>query len=145
MIQKLTPILLDLNLNSRKTVYLNIYQNFLMTAIKMLMMFDTVKFLRSGNGFVFEIIEKLIDIAFRIIKRKDKTKSLSFLIIKWLGYRGFHQMFEKCTQFAQVANSLAKEMELKQYRRISGIKEISLALKRQEEDAELWDKFVTEL
>ncbi|RXW18136.1 hypothetical protein EST38_g7715 [Candolleomyces aberdarensis] len=103
-------IYLDTGLNSETVVYLNIYQNMLLSALRMQEYLSEAKFLLHRNAaFVYKTIQKIAQLSYRSIqsqlKRKAKLNNgqpvpcdIKKPAALWLAYHAFHHVFAKKTQ-----------------------------------------------
>ncbi|VDB94295.1 unnamed protein product [Peniophora sp. CBMAI 1063] len=111
----------DTSLSSQRTVYLNIYQNFLLVAMK------TQRYLRSwGRGrvqrnttFIHRTIQHAIRYTYAAIRSKEKGQTASKrggkvnikkAIVLWLGMSAFHQVLSvKPSAYSEVLQMIARE------------------------------------
>ncbi|KAG9006699.1 hypothetical protein FRB93_008431 [Tulasnella sp. JGI-2019a] len=109
----------DTNLNGRKIVYVNVFQNFLFTAMKM------HGYLKSWGAapretFILDVIMQCVMLAYvgtctKVIGNLAKSQKASFTLQRpcfiWLGLKAFHSIFSrKRTGYGGIVEGLEKRL-----------------------------------
>ncbi|RDB25955.1 Telomerase reverse transcriptase [Hypsizygus marmoreus] len=116
------PIYSDPSLNTEHVVYLNIYQNFLLCAMKMHgYLRDWGIGAHKNAAFIHNTVHKMVTISYTSIRNKTsrklhtKSNDTSFRIQKpavtWLGTRAFHAVLnQKPQRYGSLLRSLGREL-----------------------------------
>ncbi|KAF7316755.1 Telomerase reverse transcriptase [Mycena chlorophos] len=112
----------DINLNSENVVCCNIYENFLLCALKMHVYLrgwglDT----RKHGKFIYETIRQMLTFCYNSISNKTDTRlarqhggraNIDKAVVVWLGSRAFHEILSRHpTRYASVVRRLKAYLE----------------------------------
>lgn len=119
----------DTDLNTEPVVYLNIYQNMLLTALKMQQYLVESKLLsRNNTAFVHKAIQRIVNVSYSSVLAQAKRKarlnggrdipcSIKKPATLWLGYQAFHHVLShKAQYFRALLPLLEKELHRVQNR-----------------------------
>ncbi|KAG8970574.1 hypothetical protein FRC03_006703 [Tulasnella sp. 419] len=114
----------DTALNTRKTVYINVYQNFIITAMKMHSYITSWGIDTSiHTKFIYTTICEVIRFTFGNICNKVRSKlarksgarlAIEKVSVRWLGLHAFHRVLNrKQTKFRELLELLSRDMGMR--------------------------------
>ncbi|KAF8690235.1 hypothetical protein AX14_003047 [Amanita brunnescens Koide BX004] len=121
----------DTNLNSEHVVHLNIYQNFLLLAMKV-HTYLRARGLgsRKNESFIFRTVQNVINHTFSSVKSKSLKKlavdndgvcNVKRKIVVWLGNRAFYNILsQKAQHYPKILSLLRFELSRPRYRQYNG-------------------------
>ena len=135
------PILFDSTVNSKRTIWLNVYQLFLLTAMKFhVFSRDLDRGPAHNVRFFISLCDGLIGKSVALIKRKMTTevsmqsgrcKTVHDDEMRWLGMKAFHSILSrKQSRYRRLLRHLEARMEHKKYRGTKAILESTASWKK---------------
>ncbi|KAJ2365455.1 Telomerase reverse transcriptase, partial [Coemansia sp. RSA 2610] len=92
---KMHPLYTDSQLNSRQTVLLNLYQNFVLCAKKFHLICRRLPMRTGNHRYLISVIEDTIALAHILLKCSCRKASIAAQDVKWLGTHAFHRVLAR--------------------------------------------------
>ncbi|KAJ1734600.1 Telomerase reverse transcriptase [Coemansia biformis] len=98
---KIIPLYVGGGLNSRGTVLLNLYQNFVLCAKKFHVICLRLGICASNQPFLASVVEDMLAMAYIALKSRCRVRSIAPDVVRWLGAHAFHAVLQrKQTRYA---------------------------------------------
>ncbi|KAJ2157405.1 Telomerase reverse transcriptase [Coemansia sp. RSA 552] len=108
---RLQPLYIDSSLNSRDTVVLNLYQNFVVCAMKFHTIYKQLPVRASNHRYCTSVVEETMALAYILLKHKCKERWIPSADVKWLGAQAFCTVLRrKQTRYTWLLQSLKETL-----------------------------------
>ncbi|KAJ2617586.1 Telomerase reverse transcriptase [Coemansia sp. RSA 1365] len=108
---KILPLFMDCNFNSRETVLLNLYQNFLLCGKKFHLIYQRLHQRTNNPRYCIGIIEDTLALAYILFKSRCNDRTITSRDVKWLGLHAFHTIFKrKQSRYTWALSSIGKAL-----------------------------------
>ncbi|KAJ2665420.1 Telomerase reverse transcriptase [Coemansia sp. RSA 1200] len=113
-------IYMDSTFNSRQTVIINLFQNFLLCAKKFHVICRRMLVHRNNDGFLTNVIEGAIMLVFTLLRTKCSNKDIPPADIAWLGLVAFRRVLSrKQSRYAGILALLDRRLGQPEFSRVS--------------------------
>ncbi|KAJ2082978.1 Telomerase reverse transcriptase [Coemansia sp. RSA 988] len=108
---KILPLFMDCRFNSRETVLLNLYQNFLLCGKKFHLIYQRLHQRANNPRHCISVIEDTLSLAYILFKGRCNDRTITSRDIKWLGLHAFYTVFKrKQSRYTWALPSISKAL-----------------------------------
>ncbi|KAJ2797405.1 Telomerase reverse transcriptase, partial [Coemansia helicoidea] len=105
---KIHPLYMSCGFNSRGTVLLNLYQNFVICAKKLHAICQRLHACSLNQPFLASVIEDTLALAYILLRSRCRERSIAPDVVRWLGGHAFHAVLQrKKARYAVLLERLA--------------------------------------
>ncbi|KAJ2343020.1 Telomerase reverse transcriptase, partial [Coemansia sp. RSA 2671] len=92
---KMHKLYMDCSLNSRETVLINLYQNFLVSAKKMHAICHRLPAANKGDDALVKVVWDAISLGYMLLRTRCGDNTVPPADVTWLGLTAFHTAFQR--------------------------------------------------
>ncbi|KAJ2703657.1 Telomerase reverse transcriptase [Coemansia sp. IMI 209128] len=117
---KMHKLYMDCSLNSRETVLINLYQNFLVSAKKMHAVCHRLPAANKGDDALVKVVWDAISLGYMLLRTRCGDNTVPPADVTWLGLTAFHTAFQrKQSRYTQLLARLHSALSLPKFSRMA--------------------------